>query len=914
MLPMTLTTALAAWTQSARAIRLRLPDSHQHLQETLLVTHVAGSESVCGALDYQLFCISTTSGLELKQFMALPLELQFVTDGGQLRTVCGFVAEATEGQLDEGLARYRLVLRDALALMGQRINTRVFLHASEQDITQVMLQEWRQRNALLASSFEVDWSLMSELGPAREFTMQHNESDADFLRRLWKRRGISWFIRPGEPLAPNQSHSARHTLVLFNEAFELPRNVAQMVRYRRDHAPQEQDRILRWSATRQLRPGSVSRHAWDHVPAAAMRSHVDMRVDQGELGNRFASILDDYLIDVPHIGEDHEDYQQLGQLRMQRHAYEAKCFHAESDVRALRVGEWIAVEDHPELERHPAHEREFILTRLEVYAENNLPAALDEHLQSSGALAGWPLAPELAALRQRCHAQGRRYLNRFDCVRRGTPILPAFDPRRDLPRPRLQNAHVVGPAGEELYCDALGRVKLRFPGTRIEDHAHANGAGANDSERDSAWVRVTSYWAGSQWGAISLPRIGDEVIVDFLGGDPDKPIVVGRVYSGLALPPSFSQIGSLPGNRFLAGIKSKEVQGYRYNQLRLDDTPHQISAQLSSEHGHSELNLGWLTHLRHEGHGEARGVGAELRTDEALALRGGRGVLISAAARERASGGQLDRQEMLGLLRVLQDVQQQLAELAKTHDAGSTEAKTFQALREQLAGWEAGSNTDAQGSGGGKPVVAVTAPAGVAITSEDGVAIGAQTQVDIISVGNTQLSVGKRLLARVAESISLFAQRLGIKLVAARGKLELTTHADDIEASSAKRIVLSAADEIVLQAPKLRLLAEGAQIDLGGGAITQQSSGDHVIRSADFHHLNGADAQPPGVPMPASQMRTDERFILARRGIGRPHVRQRYRIELDDGSVIEGVTDEQGRTVLSQDMALRIARLRIVKE
>ncbi|MFX7747709.1 type VI secretion system Vgr family protein, partial [Acinetobacter baumannii] len=91
-----------------------------------------------------------------------------------------------------------------------------------------------------------------------------------------------------------------------------------------------------------------------------------------------------------------------------------------------------------------------------------------------------------------------------------------------------------------------------------------------------------------QWGAINLPRVGDEVLVDFLGGDPDKPSVIGRLYNGLSLPPAFRGVGSLPGNRVLAGVRSKEIQGQRYNQLRLDDTPRQISAQLASQHGQSE--------------------------------------------------------------------------------------------------------------------------------------------------------------------------------------------------------------------------------------------------------------------------------------------------------------------------------------
>jgi len=134
------------------------------------------------------------------------------------------------------------------------------------------------------------------------------------------------------------------------------------------------------------------------------------------------------------------------------------------------------------------------------------------------------------SLQQSSSERGMRYTNRFSCVRRGIPIVPAFDPRTDLPLPQLQSAVVVGPPGEEVHCDEYGRVKVRFTGTRVEDHSHAQGAGASDSDRDSAWIRVASTWASAQWGTITLPRVGDEVIVAFLGGDPDKPIIVAQVY------------------------------------------------------------------------------------------------------------------------------------------------------------------------------------------------------------------------------------------------------------------------------------------------------------------------------------------------------------------------------------------------
>ena len=892
-----LTDAFAGFSSAGRPIRLRLSREQNVLADALLVKRVSGDETLCGGLEYRVLCVSTRADLVLKKFIALPIELQFVTDRGELRSVCGIVAQAAAGQSDGGFATYQLVIRDALALMEQRTNTRVFRNKSELDITQAILAEWRQANPILAGAFDVDWSHVSGSYPAREFTMQHNESDASFLRRLWKRRGIAWHIRPGQAGDPRLDDVPGHVLVLFDDAWSLPQNAAATVRYHRDNATEQSDTIFAWSPVRALKPGIVNRFTWDYRQARPMAGSSSSCVDQGPIGNRFAASLDDYLIDMPHAGADGDDYRKLGELRMKRHEYETKCFYGEGSVRALCVGEWIGLSGHPEIDTHPENERQFIVTRLEIDAINNLPTTIDERVKRLFALSRWDAASPDETLGQASDERGMRYTNRFSCVRRGIPIVPGFDPRSDLPQPRLQSAIVVGPPGEEVHCDEYGRVKVRFPGTRPEDHVHAQGAGASDSDRDSGWVRVAGTWASKQWGTITLPRVGDEVIVDFLGGDPDKPIIVGQVYGAMAPPPSFSHAGTLPGNRYLAGIKSKEVQGRRYNQLRLDDTPGQINAQLSSQHGHSELNLGWLTQPRNKGEGEARGEGAELRSDNAVAVRGAQGVFISAAARPNAGGKQLDRAELIGLVETMQGVQRQLAELAATHHADDTDDKELKQLIDYLKSWEAGSNTETDGTGpGGRPVVAVSAPAGVAITSQDNIAIGAQTHVDLVSIGNTQLSVGRKLLAHVSDSISLFAHRLGIKMIAASGKIDMQTHAGDIELTSAKRIVLTATEEIVLQAPKVRFVAQGAQVDIGGGAISQQSSGDHTIKSAKFAHVKPGGGSPANVTSPTGEAAHDQQTVLRWIGTDEPIKNQRYRITTEDGRTFEGRTDANGMT------------------
>jgi type VI secretion system secreted protein VgrG len=621
---------------SNRPLRLRLDLPGGINDDMLLPQRVFGSEALCGGIEYRVLCVSSNASLPLKEMIAVPAALEFVTDTGKLRSVCGIVTEASSGDSDGGLASYQLVLRDALSILEKRINTRVFRNMDEVEIVQRILNEWRQKSPIIGTCFkhEVDEAFSQREYPKREFTMQHNESDAAFIRRMLKRRGIGWYVR-----AEGGDDVPMHTLVLFNNADSLRQNAAGTIRYHRDAATEERDTITSWSAVRSLQPGSVTRHSWDYRNSQGrdfMMAEASSGVDQGVSGNELAASLDDYQILAPHAGDDNEDLCRLGQLRMNRHDYESKCFHGEGSVRDLCAGEYFTLAEHPEVDEHPVEERDFVVTALQVNAQNNLPKALAARVERLFARSRWmqsalelqmqrDVADKVASGALRMHIQ-------FTAVRRGVIIVPAYDPRTDLPQALMQSAIVVGPEGEEVYCDQMGRVKIRFPGTRADDHAEAAKAGASDTETDSAWVRVASNWAGNgpgslqQCGIIGLPRIGTEVLVNFLGGDPDKPVIVGQLYNQQAQPPALSNRGDLPGNRYLSGMKSREVQGGRSNQLQLDDTNGQISAQLASDHGASQLNLGYLTQAKLNGHGNLRGEGAELRSDMAVAVRGAEGV------------------------------------------------------------------------------------------------------------------------------------------------------------------------------------------------------------------------------------------------------------------------------------------------
>ncbi len=828
-----------------RPIRLKLDLPGGINDDMLLPQRVFGTETLCGGIDYRILCVSANASLALKQLIAVPAALQFVTDQGDLRSVCGIVTEASSGDSDGGLASYQLVLRDALAILEKRINTRVFRQMDEVEIVRQILREWRQKSSTLGVCFrdEVDEVFHLRKYPQREFTMQHNESDAAFIRRLLKRSGIGWYVR-----AEAKGDGPMHTLVLFNDAESLHRNAAGTIRYHRDAATEERDTITSWGAVRTLQPGVVTRHSWDYRYSQGpdyMMARATSGVDQGVCGNDMAASLDDYQVMMPHAGDDVDDLCRLGRLHMTRHDFESKCFHGEGSVRDLCAGEYFTLTGHPEVDRHPREERDFVVTALQVNAHNNLPKALAQRVERLFSRSRWTqgaqepqmhkeVADRMASGALRMHIQ-------FTAVRRGVKIVPAYDARTDLPQALMQSAIVVGPKGEEVYCDQMGRVKIRFPGTREPDHKHADGSGASNDDSDSAWVRVASNWAGNgpgsvdQCGTVGLPRVGTEVLVNFLGGDPDKPVIVGQLYNQQAQPPALSNLGDLPGNRYLSGIKSREIKGARANQMRLDDTNGQISAQLSSDHANSQVNLGFLTEPKVHGDGKPRGEGAELRSDMQVAVRGGQGVLITAEAADVDTGAHLERDGLSTVLLGLEKLVKELSQEATNHANDKAHGPELAALIDKLK------KIDSSGAS----IVAISGPAGLVAGSKQNIAIGADKTIDIVSVGASCLSSGDTTSIRAAQGMSLFANEGGLKVTAASGQVMIQAHDDQMTLLAKKVLeIISSTDWITIKAKKgVRINGGGTELELSASGIKGYTDGKHEMYAQD-HQTFAAKARP----------------------------------------------------------------------
>lgn len=806
-------------------MRLALPGGV--VDHVLLPHRISGVTTICDGIDLRIYCVALDATIPLKTFIGASVELQIVTDLGGLRSLCGIVTEVSQGESDGGLATYQLVMRDALAVLDLGLNTRMFRNVTELEAVQTVLSDARRHIPGMAGAFgvEVELALRLQEHPTRSQIIQHNESDAAFVRRLLKRRGISWFFRSGQPsrLYAHAPESAApdatpcHTMVLFHDAMRLQASPAGQLRFHRDGATEERDSITAWSGVRVLRPGKTSRFSWDyHKPDSPsfMHDSIGSTINQGSRGNGLSAGLEHYLVEAPHVGDSCMDHQSLTHLRQARSDFESKCFHAEGGVRDIGPGEYFSLDGHPELDGHPDEERQFIVIAQHLTARNNLPKGLDARVERLFALSRRNIdaaSPPVAA--QWGEISELRFLTRLTCVRRGIRFVPAYDPRVDLPHPQMQSAIVAGPPGEEIFCDELGRVQVRFSGTL-----------ARGEDAMSAWVRVASSWAGNigshgnNLGMLSLPRAGTEVLLAFLGGDPDKPIIIAQLFNDHAPPPHLGK-GALPGNRYLSGLKSREIRGQRANQLRFDDTPGQISAQVASEHGGSELNLGWLSQPRDQGAGKARGEGAELRSDEHVALRAGKGMLLSAWHRLSHHDKQLDRSEYLTLMEECLELFRSLGQHAAQHQALPLDVQAQEELASAFKRWDNGSNTVPRGEAGGAPVIGVTAPAGISFATAKTIVSYAAANIDTVAQQHLQMTSGQRVNLNAGKGISLFAHHGGINAIAHFGQLLIQSQHDDTNVNAAKSLRLTATEgKLVAMAPTIELVCEdGSFIRLGNG-------------------------------------------------------------------------------------------------
>ncbi|MDB0520615.1 type VI secretion system Vgr family protein [Ralstonia solanacearum] len=878
----------SVFSQNHRAMRLNFGRAATEAAQTLVPQYADIQQGICAGLTAQVVCLSERADLPHDELLGLPVSIEVATDDGALHAINGIVSDVHTGAFDGTLASYRLTIIDAMSLMRVRRNMRIFVGKSVPEILGILLAEWQRRSATMGRAFHFQLRLDHSRYPVRAQTLQLDESDHGFIDRLTRREGIFCFVVAGTPDG-SEGDTPAHTLVFCDDPMKLPQAQAGTVPFHYGAAVKARDSVTRWGEARSLVAGVIRGTSPDHETGRVDRVEVDTLIDHGKAGNDLARLMTDSSIDRAHAGDSRQDYERLGRLRIQAHERRAACVHAASDVRNLAPGFWFVLRGHPLVDKREPNQREFVVTRLHQRIANNFPKELDEQACALAEASGWHLE-----VRPGRDGAPIRYENTFTCVSRGVPLTPDYDSRIDLPRTDPMAAVIVGPKGQEVHCDELGRYKLQFVGLYAEDHAHAQGAGTSGTERDSAWVRAGNLWAGQRYG-INLPlRAGMEVLVAFANGDPDRPYIAAVLPGNNNMPATLNNTGALPDNKHLSGIKTKEVDGSGFNQVAFDDTPGEISGQLASTHAASQLSLGYLTHPRDKGKAEPRGEGAAITTQAMVSMHGNQGMLLSTEPRSQA-GNQMDRDGLLGLAQTLASMAGELGKIAATHHAGTYDPARLKQLIRQLQDWEHGTNTAPKGTGqGGAPLIALSSPTGIVAGSADSLALTAQTTVDLVSGDNTQVSAGKDALIYATQEVSIFAVEGGVRVVAAKGNVIVESHAEGIELNSAKRIALNAGEEIVLNAPKVRAVTQGAQTTWGGGEIVEEASGGYIIKSPDFQQIGGGGGAPAALSLPANDGRFDRRLQLTDQLTGEPLANRRYRAKLEDGRVVEGVSDAKG--------------------
>lgn len=758
-------------------------------QDTLFqVLSFTGRERLNQPYEFELELVSEKPALDLESLLHAQTFLQLAEDG---TGVHGLVYSIAQGDAGKRLTRYRISLRPQLAYLAHRINQRIFQQMTVQQIISQVLEE----HGILAIDYRFH---LGATYPERVYCVQYDESDLHFIQRLCEEEGIHFHFQ----------HSAKGHLLVFGDDQTVFPKLAPVLYQQDTGLVADAQVIKRFGLRMNTRTSRTTRRDYDFTKPKF----------QLESTAKSAAVpdLEDY--DYPGRFADRERGRHLANRALERHRSDYRLAEGSSDQPRLVSGHFLALTGHT----NPLWNDLWLLT--EVFHEGKQPQVLEEVITS-----------DVTDLKSDFH-QG--YRNRFSA----TPWDVHYRPPLEHPKPKVlgtQSAVVTGPEGEEIYCDQHGRVKVQFFWDREGEH----------NDKTSCWMRVASNWASQNFGAINLPRVGMEVLITFLEGDPDQPLITGCLYHGAHLPPY-----KLPDFKTVATVKSKEYKGGRANELRIDDTTSEISIALRSDHGASAINLGYLTHPRPAG-GQPRGEGFELRTDRHGAVRAAAGLLITTEPRPNESKHHKDLPETAERLATAADQQDGFALQAKeleAQESGDQDdvAKALHAQHQGVLGSGPANKSANEFPEFTEPHLVLASPAGIALTTPRSSHIATGEHLALSSTGHTSFSVGKRLLASASQGMRLFVQSLGWRLVAASGDIDVRALKDSINllaklniTANAERITLTAKTELVIQ-------GGGSATTYNAAGITHVTTGPYTAHAANFAYtsaksLAGVFPEPP---------------------------------------------------------------------
>jgi type VI secretion system secreted protein VgrG len=468
-----------------------------------MLLRYSGSERLSAPFSFELELLSTQA-INFEDIVGKPVTITVALGNGD-RYINGVISRFGQTGEDWNFRRYSAQVVPWFWLLTRRADCRIFQNKSTPEIIEEVFK------SLGFTDYELS---LTKSYPKRTYCVQYRETDFNFVSRLMEYHGIYYFFR----------HEAqKHVMVLADSPSAVqPCPVQHKAEYKGvDNTHQDDlDVVITWLSEQELRPGSCALTDFNfETPLTTVSASVDSLV------KTWKKELQVY--DYPAGCDNKGDTETIARVRMEAEEVLQQVARSKTTCRAFLPGFKFELADHP------------------VQSQNVewLIAEVEHEATASGYRAGQTDQPS-------------RYRNQIVCIPADVP----FRPPRLTPVPYVQGpqtALVVGPSGEEIYPDKFGRVKVQF---------HWDRAGKYDAD-SSCWIRVSQAWAGKGWGAVSLPRIGQEVIVDFLEGDPDQPIITGRVYNGEDMPPY-----ALPDEMTKTVMKTNSSKGGDgFNEFRFED-------------------------------------------------------------------------------------------------------------------------------------------------------------------------------------------------------------------------------------------------------------------------------------------------------------------------------------------------------
>jgi len=833
--------ALLEAHQQTRLLRMSFP-RNDGPPARLVINRFAGTEYVSRDFEFKVELLSDDAGIELEAMHGKLLCISLVQADGSLRPFTGYVTSFKLVKTDGGVAFYEAVLMPWLAYTRLRRNNRLFHAQSLREQAETIFADY---GALPTWEWEVT-------GEQRQHTMatQWDETDHNYLCRRWEAAGYSyWYEHSGDG----------HMLRVCDDTRAAPPidGPSSGVRFHAAGGAVEEDAIGNWSAVRQWASGQAAVSGFDFKSPGPIHADTLTLNQQGDIPQLEVHSYEG------HYGFKHQSgAYRLSQLRMEEIEARGKRYEAQGNNRNMAAGRWFRLFEH----FSESEDSEFLILEVHHEASNN-------YLQGKDALA--------------------EYKNRLLCQAKALPWRPGrgFN-STDTRLLALQTAIVVGREGQgSLNVDQYGRIQVRFHWDR--------------DESNSCWVRVSSNWAGGEKGLASHPRVGSEVIVQWLDGNPDHPIVTGSVHNQSYMPP-----WKLPEQRALTGLRSRELTaeggntpGGRSNHLVLDDTQGQIQAQLKSDHLASQLSLGHINRIDdNAGRKDARGQGFELRTDGIGAVRAQQGLLLSTEGRPNARAHITDMAETLVRMaqgHELHDSLSQAAQQAQAHQPGDQDQVTA-ALQSQVDAIKGQGGTPAQGEFPEfqAPHLILASPAGIESVTQGSTHVTSVEHTALTSGGHTSLSAGKSLLVSVKEAVRMFAYKAGMKLVAASADIDITALKDSVNilaklniTHTANRITITAKEEVVINGGTSFSRWNASGIVHGTGGKWVQHAAHHSFVPAKSE---GTPALPQTMQLPPGQLDLYHQYVN-REGGKKQGIRQGdYTVVDAEGGVHQGTLDGNG--------------------